>query len=239
MTDADEPRLQALLDGELDAAEAADLRAALRDSPAMRARLGELAMQRALLRQAYAGIRPPARTPAMPDPARRRGLLAATGLAAVALGAAGAAALWASGRDAAPTIALRPAPATGAIEADGTEHIVLHLSTNDAGQAVAVLERAEGLYSAAQDGGRALRVEIVANGSGLDLLRRATAPDAARVARMRAAHPTLSFVACGQTVQKLRERGDDVRLLPGTEVASSALDRIVARLQQGWTYLRL
>jgi intracellular sulfur oxidation DsrE/DsrF family protein len=41
------------------------------------------------------------------------------------------------------------------------------------------------------------------------------------------------------TVQKLRDTGADVRLLPGTKVATSALDQIVQRMQQGWAYVRL
>ena len=107
------------------------------------------------------------------------------------------------------------------------------------GQCEAALEQAEGLFIAARDSGRPISVEIVANGSGLDLLRQAASTQAPRIASMQHAYPSLRFVACGQTVQKLRERGDDVRLLPGTVVASSALDQIVQRLQQGWAYVRL
>jgi intracellular sulfur oxidation DsrE/DsrF family protein len=53
------------------------------------------------------------------------------------------------------------------------------------------------------------------------------------------AYPELALVACGQTVQKLREAGADARLLPGTVTATSALDQIVLRMQQGWAYVRI
>ena len=43
--------------------------------------------------------------------------------------------------------------------------------------------------------------------------------------------------AGGQTAQRLRDRGVVVRLLPGAAEASSAGDRLVQRLQQGWTFL--
>jgi intracellular sulfur oxidation DsrE/DsrF family protein len=40
-------------------------------------------------------------------------------------------------------------------------------------------------------------------------------------------------------VERLREKGIEVRLLPGTRVASSALDQIVTRMGQGWSYVRI
>jgi intracellular sulfur oxidation DsrE/DsrF family protein len=82
-------------------------------------------------------------------------------------------------------------------------------------------------------------VEIVANAGGLDLLREGVSAHAQRLARLRASYPALELVACGQTAQRLRESGADVRLLPGTIVASSALDQIVLRMQQGWAYVRI
>lgn len=223
-SDLDALRLQALLDGELGPAESAALLAEVQASPALRERLGTLTADRALLRQAYAQPpAPPPRRVAAPD--RRR----AMALAALALlGVGGVAGLWWRG-EAAPA-----APASVA-----APHIVLHVAANDGGQALAALAQAEGLLSTARSEGRALTVEVVANAGGLDLLRTAAAPDAARVQRLQQAYPALRFVACGQTVQKLRERGEDVRLLPGTTVAASALDQIVLRLQQGWTYLRV
>ncbi|MBP6251846.1 MAG: hypothetical protein KA387_03760 [Rubrivivax sp.] len=118
-------------------------------------------------------------------------------------------------------------------------HVVLHASAVGDGQAPAALERAEGLFSAARDSGHPITVEVAANGSGLDLLRSAVSPHARRIEALQRAHPSLLFIACGQTVQKLRQRGDDVRLLPGTGVATSARDQIVLRLQQGWAYLRV
>jgi intracellular sulfur oxidation DsrE/DsrF family protein len=82
-------------------------------------------------------------------------------------------------------------------------------------------------------------VEIVANSGGLDLLREGVSAHAGRIAGLRAAYPGLSLVACGQTARRLRESGTAVHLLPGTIMASSALDQIVLRMQQGWAYVRI
>jgi len=37
----------------------------------------------------------------------------------------------------------------------------------------------------------------------------------------------------------LRERGVAVQLLPQTAVATSALDEVVRRMHEGWTYVRI
>jgi intracellular sulfur oxidation DsrE/DsrF family protein len=117
--------------------------------------------------------------------------------------------------------------------------IVLHLGSSAPERAQAVLERAEGILEAARAAGREVQVEIVANGGGLDLLRVEATAHARRIAALQRMYPQLALVACGQTVQRLRESGVPVHLLPGTVEASSALDEIVLRMQQGWAYLRI
>jgi intracellular sulfur oxidation DsrE/DsrF family protein len=128
-------------------------------------------------------------------------------------------------------------PAEPAVHADAV-HVILHVGTAAVARSPAVLDRAEGILETGRASGRSLAVEIVANGGGLKLLIENTSAQAARLRAQRAAYPELVLVACGQTVQRLREGGAGVRLLPGTVTASSALDQIVLRMQQGWTYLR-
>ena len=120
-----------------------------------------------------------------------------------------------------------------------TAHLILHLADWDAGRADAALSDAEGLLRAAQDSGRTIEVELVANRGGLKMLRSDTSPHADRIARLRTEHPNLALIACGQTIERLRDSGVEVRLLPGTRVVSSALDQIVTRMSEGWNYVRI
>jgi intracellular sulfur oxidation DsrE/DsrF family protein len=228
-------QLNAFVDGELTPADAAALLERLPHDAALRERVAQLRLAQDLVRHAYAGSVPPA--PVAPRhvtaPRQGRPAVAVASLAAgLLLGWLGHEALRAPG-DGALQLG-----ATPAVQAD-TTRIVLHLSTDAADKVQSVLERAEGLLLAARGSGRAVTVEIVANGPGLDLLRAATSSQAQRIEALRRNYATLSLVACGQTMQKLREVGADVRLLPGTQVATSALDEIVLRMQQGWTYLRI
>ncbi|MBN8476398.1 MAG: hypothetical protein J0M27_16600, partial [Sulfuritalea sp.] len=120
-----------------------------------------------------------------------------------------------------------------------TGHVILHLTAWDEQRARVALDDAEGLLRTAREAGQPIAVELVANAGGLDLLRAGVSPHADRIARLRAEHPNLALIACGQTVERLREKGTVVQLLPGTRVASSALDQIVMRMSQGWSYVRV
>jgi hypothetical protein len=63
--------------------------------------------------------------------------------------------------------------------------------------------------------------------------------DQARMAALRASYPGLTLVACGQTARRLRDTGIAGRYLPGTTEASSALDAVMNRLQQGWAHMAI
>ena len=118
------------------------------------------------------------------------------------------------------------------------DRIVVHVSTSRRETIATALEEAEDALRAARREGRRLQLEIVANSSGLDMFRAETAPYPARLAALRATYPGVTLVACNQTIDRLREKGVDVRLLPGVQIAPSALDQVVKRLQGGWAYVR-
>lgn len=222
--DISDEQLNAFVDGELDAADRERILAAVAADGELAQRACALRLVKEQVRHAYA--EPPA-APSRRDPARPWRMLATLLLL---VGAAGAG--WLA-RD-----RLADAPQATARKGD-TAHVILHLATWDSGRADAALGDAEGLLRAARDSGRAIEVELVVNQGGLKLLRADVSPHADRIARLRAEHANLAFIACGQTVERLRERGIEVRLLPGTRVASSALDQIVTRMSQGWNYVRI
>jgi intracellular sulfur oxidation DsrE/DsrF family protein len=86
--------------------------------------------------------------------------------------------------------------------------------------------------------GRA-KVELVVNNSGLDLLREESSFHAERIAALAARYDTLAFVACGNAIARYRSAGLDVTLLPEAKVAQTAVEHIVDRVRQGWTYLKI
>ncbi len=227
-------QLNALVDGELSPADAAALLEQWSAEPALRDRIGQLRLAKELVQHAYAGVAPtPPQHSAAPRPRAR---LAA---AALVLFAGGLVAGWMAREGAVGPTAWTSARVDTQAPASETSHVVVHVSHNDPRQWQAALERTQGLIDATRGSGRTVAIEIVANGPGLDLLRASDSPYAQRLESLRTAYPPLALVACGQTLQKLQDAGVEVRLLPGTRVATSALDEIVLRMQQGWAYVRL
>ncbi len=117
---------------------------------------------------------------------------------------------------------------------------VVHVDTANPVRLKTALDEAESLLASAPDNPDAMRVEVVANGPGLDLLRADRSPYAQRIALLEKKYPTLDFMACGQTIRKLRDKGIVVELLPNTLVTPSALEQIITRrLKQHWAYIKV
>jgi hypothetical protein len=46
-------------------------------------------------------------------------------------------------------------------------------------------------------------------------------------------------VACANTIKRLQEKGVDVPLIDRTHARETAIDHVVARLRNGWTYIKI
>ena len=101
------------------------------------------------------------------------------------------------------------------------------------------LDESENLLETYKRDHQALQVEIIANDSGVDLLREGGSRFAKRIALMESKYPNLRLVACTQTLNKLRRKGVAVQLLPNVASVYSAADEIRKRLKEGWDYVRV
>jgi intracellular sulfur oxidation DsrE/DsrF family protein len=225
--------LGAYIDNELDASERATIQERLTSDSNLRARACELWQLKQMVRGAYPlprqagnktkrGGKPPGST-GWPH-----------ALAAALLVVVGAASGWLgnskieSDRQAASQI--------DAIRAQGGR-VVLHLFSDEPERMEATLQLADQLASQRDEAGRPFRVELLANGPGLHLLRTGGSPYANRIEALRH-HENLRLVACRQAIARLQERGLEVNLLPGVEEAVSAESELATRLTQGWRYVQ-
>lgn len=119
------------------------------------------------------------------------------------------------------------------------QKFIVHVGSSNPVRLKTALDETESLLDSYRRSNRKLQVEIVANGGGVDLLRVDVSPYAQRIGLMQEKYPNLGFMACGQTIKKLQEKGMDVQLLPHTGVASSAVGQITLRLKQDWVYIRV
>jgi intracellular sulfur oxidation DsrE/DsrF family protein len=228
--DVSDEILCAYIDNELDPAERASLLDQIATDAELRARACELWQVKQMVRGAY----PAPQGKATPNPAHRTPSRWPHALAASLLLVAGTLAGWiAHGRADEERLMTSQ---IDAIRSDGGR-VVLHLFSDEPERMEAALRTAEQLATARDRNGRPFRVEFLANGPGLHLLRTGGSPYADRIAILRE-HANLRLIACHQAMERLRERGIDVTLLPGVEEALSAESQLATRLTQGWRYIQ-
>jgi intracellular sulfur oxidation DsrE/DsrF family protein len=213
----------AFVDGQLDAADWTALVERMGEDETLRRQVCELRTLKDMTRSAYAGVHPRRAAPA----ANRWGWARVAGVALVF-----ALAGW-LGR-----AALERPPVVAELHGVAADRILVHVASSRGEVVDSALQEVEDYLRDARAAGHKVQVEIVANNTGMDILRADTSAYAKRLERLRAAYPNLTYIACNQTADRLRDKGVAVKLLPGVQLAPTALDEIVRRMQQGWVYIR-
>lgn len=237
MTDIKPHELHALVDGELPPEQQAEMLDALRQDPALAREACELRALKAHIQAAYPLESAP--EPSQPSRASRGIAAAAIALAMIISGISG----WQLRNTTAPERLVvidsegrAQAPATA--ESEETR-IVVHVTGDDMNHASDLLDEVEGLLSAYQADGKPLRVEVISHGKGLALLREGLSTQKDRIRDLSRNFENLTFVACMNTMERLRvEKGIEVQLVPEAEVTRAGIARVVKRRREGWTYIK-
>lgn len=221
-------QLSAFTDGELETDEENRIFSLTEECPELDGRLCQQRKLKELVQHAYRDVPRPRRGDG------QRGVrsgplgLAAAAVLLLALGAAGG---WFAAR----TVDGPTASTVAAVPAS-QDTWLLHVASADPARMQLALDRAEELMTAGVSSAQR-RVEIVANEGGLDLLRSDRTPFADRIRAL--AEQDVLFFACSRAIDRLEEQGVRVVLVPEADTRYSALDRVVMRLQDGWTYERI
>jgi intracellular sulfur oxidation DsrE/DsrF family protein len=249
-----EERLNAFIDGELDATEKSEVFELLSRDSALNQQACELKRLGELVRHAYS--HPPA-SGRFAKPAPRRLARFGQAAAAVLLVGLGAALGWFSHQqsDAAPPVVDKQAMVWGendrafhatdlasATRQSGLKRVILHLNTSSPARFEKALSTAERLLQTYASDNSGAEIEVVANASAIKLLRSGYSPYATRVRALQEKYFNLTFLACKDAMDHIRELEalkSDVRLLPGVEVTPSALEHILERMNEGWIYLNV
>lgn len=225
--------LQAFVDGQLDPADRARILEQMERDPALREAACELHRLKEAVRCAFENPPPAPRKPVQRPWFGRRS--AAMVAAALLLPLGFLLGRWSASpvledftRVAQPPMRLVTTPQTA-------QHVVLHVSEGYSDKFLVALDSAEELMRFLPNG----RVDVIVNAGGLDLVRADRSPYSERVADLMARYPNVHFVACNITMDKQRDLGDEPVLLHGTDVAPSAAEHIIERMEQGWVYLRV
>ncbi|MBN4080455.1 DsrE family protein [Beggiatoa alba] len=118
--------------------------------------------------------------------------------------------------------------------------LMLHVSTANPNRLKIVLDEAEALLEEYAAASKTLELEILTNSEGLALVTNNHKQYNHRLQNLQVKYKNLVVMACGQTLKRLqRAHGKPVDLLPQTNVVSSAINQIVKRQKEGWSYIRI
>lgn len=121
-----------------------------------------------------------------------------------------------------------------------SNNVIYHVDSNKPDQVRSALRKVSETLKEDRARGIDQHVEVLVNYRGLDMLRIGLSTVSREIGALAAQYPDkLKFVACGQSIERFKREGEIIQLLPGVEVAPSAIGEIVGRLKQGWTYIKV
>lgn len=123
--------------------------------------------------------------------------------------------------------------------ADQPGKYILHISVNDNKKFKQTLDQAEALLANYHNVDQGIQLEIIANAGGLDLFRENTSPYAQRVKALSDEYPNIKFIACSNAVERLRKKGMEPDLINAVHHGVTAIDQVVKRVHEGWSYIKI
>jgi len=116
---------------------------------------------------------------------------------------------------------------------------ILHISVRDKDKFKQTLDQAEALLANYENTNQNIELEVIANAGGLDLFREDASPYAQRVKHLSNEYPNIKFIACSNAVERLREQGIEPELINTVHEGATAIDQVVLRIHDGWSYIKI
>ena len=240
-TDISDDKLNMFIDEQLDADEMNEIHEALLEDKQLRERVCQLKAVRELVGYAYADVPKSSRHPQNDNTSSMlwRSMAASVVLAAgVLLG-------W-------MTYEYSPS-AINAISADNAfqyvanhvqavddreRRIVLHIDSGEIGIVNAALKEANHLVSTYHEAGIPMKLDVVTNKGGINILREDMSPYIGTIQKM-ITEDGVTFYACQRSVEKAHKKeGADIDLIDGVKADQTAREIIPERISHGWVYIK-
>jgi intracellular sulfur oxidation DsrE/DsrF family protein len=228
-------------DGELQGSDRVEFESRLQHDLAAQQSLQEILAIKQQLAQAYRGATAPTQSPTRRMNYRLAGY-AALLLLAFSGGWLGSNQMHQS--DAQPLADARSLPPTNDMlqvsdVQSAAGKYILHIDSKDHLKFKTALDRAEALVTMYQAESHPYEIEVIANAGGLDMLREGETPYADRIRQLSQRYPNIRFIACSNAIERLQERGVKPNLIASVHQGETALDQVVKRMNQGWTYMKI
>jgi len=124
--------------------------------------------------------------------------------------------------------------------AEGKVHyLAIHVDENDPVKMNIALNNAGNVMQYYESKGDTVKIEIVAHGPGLHMLREDTSPVKTRISAMALENENLKFSACGNTLKGMtKKEGKEPKLISEARVVPSGVVRLMELQEEGWNYVR-
>jgi intracellular sulfur oxidation DsrE/DsrF family protein len=236
LNDIDDQVLEAFVDGQLDPVQCEMVIKALEDDADVRERVYQLRRAKDLMKIGFGSAKAPERKlsvdRAKSAPRRLPFAVAASLVAALVGLGSGALGYYAS-----QTMAAAHSDAEAALARVAEERVILHVNQSDPALFAKTLSYIDTLLERQKTHNS--QIEVIANASGLDLVRKGVSPFEDEVVAMMRAHDNVQFIACANAIQALRSQGVEPVIIDHVPTQQTSIERIVERLQDGWTYVRV
>ena len=123
------------------------------------------------------------------------------------------------------------------INGESQQHVILHIGESDEARFSSLLAKAEQILREYQESG--IQVEVIAKAGGLDIHRTESSRHVDHIKRMIARYDNVRFIACSKGLKRLRASGLDPIVIKGVDAQGPAADRLIQRLTEGWTYIKI
>lgn len=117
--------------------------------------------------------------------------------------------------------------------------IILHVENSKHETLKLTLDKIEAILNQYQITKQPFELEVIANAGGIDLLRKDVSPYEKKIESIIKTNQNVSFIACSNTLHRLKMQGIETKLIADTKIGPTALEQIVKRLQQGWIYIKV
>jgi len=120
----------------------------------------------------------------------------------------------------------------------GKRKIILHIDSSDLQVVNAALNEADQLLATYRKANTPMKLDIITNKAGINILRPGVSPYIARIAEL-VNTDEVAVYACDRSVAKAHKKeGVEIVLMPGVKSNKSARDLIPDRLEKGWVYIK-
>ncbi|MCK5395867.1 MAG: hypothetical protein KAJ32_07735 [Gammaproteobacteria bacterium] len=240
--DMTEDKLNLFIDEQLDTDEMNEIREALLDDKELREQVCQLKAVRELIGYAYSEV-PPSRHE--DSNKKRSGSIFGRAIAASVTLVVGVVLGWSTyeySPNATPAISAQNTfqyVANHVKAAYGERKIVLHIDSSDVQVVNAALNEADQLLATYRKANTPMKLDIVTNKSGINILRPGISPYIARIRELIDDNDDVAIYACNRSIAKaLKKEGVEIVLMPEVTKDKSARELIPQRLEKGWVYIK-